>query len=480
MQKRFIINLGILLLLNLLVKPFYILGIDAEIQNRVGAEVYGNYFALLNISFLFNMLLDLGVTNFNTRNIAQHSQLFSKHFSSLVTLKFSLTLLYVIVTFGFALITGLDSYQFKLLGALAINQFLVSMILYFRSNLSGLHLFVQDSIVSVLDRLILIAFCSILLWGNVTNVPFKIEWFIFGQTFAYGLTALIAFGIVVKKARIFKPRINIPFTWAILKRSFPYALLVILMSMYNRIDSIMLERMLEDGKIQAGIYAQGFRLLDAVNMFAFLFAVLLLPIFSKQLKNKENFVPLLKLSSKLLLSSAITVGIIGFIYQYEIMALRYTDYLQSASENFGILILSFIAVSTTYVFGTLLTSNGSLKELNYMAVIGIVVNIGLNLVLIPKYQAYGSAIATLITQSATALIQLLLAQYLFKLKVNYKLLAQILGFVGGVIAIGILCKSNFANVNLGLITALLSCLALSILIRLFSFRELISILKYDK
>ena len=48
MKAKFIWNLLLVVILNLLIKPFYILGIDAEVINRVGASVYGNYFALIN------------------------------------------------------------------------------------------------------------------------------------------------------------------------------------------------------------------------------------------------------------------------------------------------------------------------------------------------------------------------------------------------------------------------------------------------
>ena len=50
MQKKFVVNLALLLFLNLLVKPFYILGIDAEVQNQVGAEDYGMYFSIFSFS----------------------------------------------------------------------------------------------------------------------------------------------------------------------------------------------------------------------------------------------------------------------------------------------------------------------------------------------------------------------------------------------------------------------------------------------
>jgi O-antigen/teichoic acid export membrane protein len=63
----------------------------------------------------------------------------------------------------------------------------------------------------------------------------------------------------------------------------------------------------------------------------------------------------------------------------------------------------------TYVFGTLLTANGSMKLLNLTAALGIVVNLAVNFILIPRMQARGAAIASLSTQSVMALIQTVIA-----------------------------------------------------------------------
>ena len=70
MQNRFIKNIIFLLFLNLLVKPFWILGIDREVQNLLGDASYGTYQALFNFSYLFYILLDLGITNFNSRAVS--------------------------------------------------------------------------------------------------------------------------------------------------------------------------------------------------------------------------------------------------------------------------------------------------------------------------------------------------------------------------------------------------------------------------
>jgi len=230
MQRKFLTNLALLLFLNLLVKPFWIFGIDRSVFNVVGEADYGFYFSLFNFAFLFNILLDAGITNFNNRNIAQNHHLLNKHFSGIAMLRLLLAILYVVVMFTVALIIGYNPEQMKLLGWVAFNTFLLSSILYLRSNISGLLLFRTDSFLSVLDRLLMIGICSLLLWGGLTDQQFQIEWFVYAQTLSYVLTFIIAFIIVARKAAFTKFNWNSRFFLMILKKSFPFAILILLMS----------------------------------------------------------------------------------------------------------------------------------------------------------------------------------------------------------------------------------------------------------
>jgi len=430
MQKKFLSNLLLIVVLNLLVKPFYILGIDAEVQNRVGEAIYGNYFALLNFSFLLNILLDLGLTNYNARNIAQHPQQVSNHFGKLLSLRFLLFFLYAAATGLAGFFIGFSGEEGWLLMLLMISQFLVAIVQFSRSNLAGLHLFKTDAFISVLDRLLLIAICSVMLWTNWLGGELKIEWFVYAQTIAYGTAAVISIAVLLFQIEKVKFRFKKVFSIYILKQSFPYALLILLMMMYNRIDAVMLERILPNGDEAAGIYAQGFRLLDAVNMFALLFAGLLLPIFARLIKAKEGINEMAKLAFRILFGVSVVTGIVAYLYQSELIQLRYPGATAESAEAFGYLILSFIPVSMTYVFGTLLTANGSLRQLNIMALGGVVLNIVLNYFLIQSYGVVGAAVATLATQTLTAIAQIIIANIIFDLSFGNRLRVALFGLVG--------------------------------------------------
>lgn len=479
MQRKFLTNLGFLLLLNLLIKPIWIFGIDLTVQNRVGAEEYGFYFAILNFSFLFNILFDFGITNFNNRNIAQNNQLLSKHFSSLVFLKLLLGVVYFMVTFVAAFVIGYRGGELNMLLFLGINQFLASFILYLRSNISALLFFKTDSILSVLDRTIMIAICGLLLFGNFTSTSFKIEWFVYAQTVAYFLTFAIAFIVVLKKASFLRLNWNLPFFLVILKRSFPFALLILLMMFYNRIDSVMLERLISgsEGREQSGIYAHAYRLLDAVNNIAYLFSILLLPLFATQIKRKESIDNLAKLSFSILFVISVIVTAGAGFYSESIMSALYTRHIAASTAVFPVLMSCFIAISTTYVFGTLLTANGSLKQLNYLAALGMLLNFMLNFILIPRLGALGSAWASLITQFVMAIAQVILASIFFKFKFNYNYLLKLLLFTIGVIAVGIVSKFVTMYWVVSLLAMIIISTGWAMMLKLINVKYFIEVIK---
>jgi O-antigen/teichoic acid export membrane protein len=437
MQRKFLTNLGFLLFLNLLIKPFWIFGIDRTVQNVVGAEDFGFYFTILNFSFLFNILLDFGITNFNNRNIAQNAHLLNKHFSGILAMKFMLAIVYFVVTFSIGLIWGFRGTGLWMLALLGLNQFLISFILYLRSNVSALLFFKTDSVLSVLDRILMIIFCSILLWGNIISQPMRIEWFVYAQTLSYVLTALVALLVVIRKASFTRLNWNVPFFVMIIKQSLPFAVLVLLMTFYNRFDSVLLQKLIpgEEGKIQVGVYAHGYRLLDAANNIAYLVSVLLLPLFARQLKSGMKVENLARLSFTLLFVLSVIVSAGSWFYSYPIMDLLYDHYISNSATVFGVLMGCFIGYSTTYVFGTLLTANGSLKYLNLVAAGGMLLNVGLNLILIPWYGALGAAWASLVTQLLMAASQVVLAVILFRFRFNPRYLFTLLAFVAGVILI---------------------------------------------
>ncbi len=440
MQKKFIINLLFLIGLNLLVKPFWIFGIDRTVQNITGAGEYGLYFAVMNFSFLFGFILDFGLTGYNNREVARESATAASNTSHMLGMKAVFALLYAMISFFAAFLIGYDQAHFTLFFWIGLNQILSSFILFLRSNISGMQMFITDSLISVLDRLLMIVFFSVLLWGNIAGVEINVYNFAAFQTLSYFIAFLIALALVIRYTRFKKVSWNFRQQVSLFRKSFPFALLSFLMLFYYRADSVMIERLLPDGALHAGIYASAYRILDALGMFSYLFSVLLLPLFSRMLFQKQETGPILHISAVLLLSAAILAATVSLFFSDSIMSSLYVMHLDESAQVLKLLMMGFIPVSAIYIFGTLLTANGNLKILNIIAGLGVFVNVGLNLLLIPAHQEMGAAFSSVITQSAVAFCHVLLVAILIRPEGMRNTLLQLAMYSVFIIGLGYLLQ----------------------------------------
>ncbi len=437
MQKYLLKNIFLLLVLNLLVKPFYILGIDAEVQQQVGEAAYGKYFALLNLSYLLSMVLDLGTANYLTRRLAAHPlRTASRQVASDVfVLRWILIIPYVLVSGGIYILLG---YELQgdipvIMGLLIVNQILIAIIQYSRAVLGGMHRFAADRFLSVSDRIILIAFIIPLLWGSMEWYSISIMDFVQLHTLSYSITACIA--LVISGFPKFQMQLNRlkPALWG----SLSFALLALMMMLYTRVDAIMIERIAEPGALQAGYYAQGFRLLDALSTMMMLITVVLLPVMSRLIASRASVEYVTGLAARLLIPFTLAVALFCSARPADVLALRYSQVSAEASTSLVFLMFSLLGMSVTYVYGTLLTAAGDLRFLNMVAIAGLVVNIALNALLIPFYGAQGAALATLFTQCGIAVFHLFrsikLCRFKFQIRFTGSLVIYTLLLLGYVL-----------------------------------------------
>lgn len=429
MKRKFITNLGFFLVLNLIVKPIYVFGIDRVVQNTVGVDAYGTYFSLFSIALIFQIFLDLGIENFIRREISQQPNKAPDFLSSIGILKCLLFIPYALICFGLAVLGGIDPGDYLLLLLVLFNQFLASFILYLRANLGGFQLFRTESVVSVLDRGLMILIVGSLLLYPATSGQFKIEWFVMAQTGSYLIALFVGLGLLLRQIPSKRPRFIFSELIPVLRQIKPYALLVLLMAIYYRSESIWLRILLDDGAAQTGIYAHSFRILDFLSNYALLFPILLLPIFSKTLHQKQPVNGLLQLSATLLIVPSLAVLAPAVLYRKELFALLYPDHIGISANAFSILTISYLGMCISYTFGALLTANGNLMELNWMAGSAVIVSTLLNLTLIPTYGVMGAAVSNATVQVLTIVIHIILVRRILDFRPDKGLLSRLLIFL---------------------------------------------------
>ncbi|MEM9931090.1 MAG: polysaccharide biosynthesis C-terminal domain-containing protein, partial [Bacteroidota bacterium] len=138
-------------------------------------------------------------------------------------------------------------------------------------------------------------------------------------------------------------------------------------------------------------------------------AGLLLPMYARLYAQKESLLPLLHFSVQLLLAGSLCAAIPLVVYSQEVVDLLYDFADQRTGAILFFLALTFIAQCLNYAYGALLSGTGFIGRMNKIYALGIILNFGGNLLVLPRYGATGAAAITLLTQAFIAVTQAILA-----------------------------------------------------------------------
>ncbi len=420
MKQSFSINLIFLVIINLIIKLSYLFIIEVGVQNSLGPSEYGIFLALFNFSYLFYFLQDPGIHNYNLTRLSKDRSLIKKDFKQVVVIKAGLGVLFFLVVIVCGFLMDYSAKMMELLKWISINHFLASSFMYLRSHHSASGRYFWDSCLSILDKSLMILFIGYLLY-NKDAADLSIITFVQAQMMAFLIA--IAVALISLKSIWSFPTISRTFVQAYLKQALPFGLIVFLMAVYSRIDVVMLERMLENGDYQSGIYAASYRFYEGCNMVAYLYAALLLPMFASAKIPMVH--TLLDTSIRMMIPLLLGVGIIGIGWGNEIMGIYKVNNPQYAfllNCHVG----AFFCVAISYIYGTLLTAKRVLKTLNTILIAGLVFNVVMNYILIPKYAASGAAIATLSTQFIVVLCQVIVVHKKFNRQIDFNLISRVL------------------------------------------------------
>ncbi len=406
-HARFYSSLGRLLVLNALVKPLWIFGIDRPVQNLAGTAIYGTYFSLFNLSFVLSFLLDWGLSSFINREIAAAPLAQQAKTGILFRIKLLLVLVYALLVFSIARISGIE--HMKWLWLLISIQALTSLFLFARAITNAHQWFGADAWFSVLDKILMILSCGSFLVFPVLG-GLGIDRFLWIQVACTAVALLAVLGLLQRRGvAIWSVHYKVDIQ-PLLRSALPYALIVLLMSAHYRLDGFLLERLHPQGALEAGRYAGAYRLLDAANMAGFLLASFLLSYVARhqQLLSRANEAVLFIRHFLLLLSTGITVLVL--LFSPWIQNLLYHDQSPDAATIIMYCLPVLTGYSLVQVYGTVLTATGHIRTFCMIVAGALLINTTLNLLWIPSMGALGSCYAALISHTTCGITCMLVAR----------------------------------------------------------------------
>lgn len=388
-NTRFFSSLGLLLLLNLLVKPAWIFAVDRVVQNRAGLSDYGTYFSLFNLSVIFSFLLDWGLTTFLNRQLATSVSFFSR-VKQLLKVKLLFTIGYLAMLLLVYRLTGVSNWA--LIGSLAIVQVITSFFLFFRAIITARQQFRTDAWLSVLDKSLMIVICGSIL---LLHRPLSVTTFAWVQAACLFLALAVAVFLAgrLRPADAIAVHTPLPF-----REAAPYAVIVLLMATHYRADGFLLERLHTNGAVEAGIYAAAYRLLDAANMIGFLVASFLLPYIARRWQERKDIAPIVLPARHLLVMYAIGVAVATWFLAPWIHDLLYSSGGTRGEQILKWALPALLGYMLVQLYGTVLTAIGEIRLFCKITAVAVLLNLALNILLIPGLGARGCCIAAIASQ----------------------------------------------------------------------------------
>jgi len=226
-----------------------------------------------------------------------------------------------------------------------------------------------------------------------------------GRLFHFYLLALIP-GIILLlqtkhySERIIKPKFEIDFgLWhKIFKESWPLGLTCFFIFIYHRLDQIILFHL--QGPDKVGLYSAATRLAESFSIVPIALMSSILPLMSQYYElSRKDFERVYQLSFKYLLVFIVPVSGYISIFSEDIVTFFYGRGFLSSGLTLSILIWAEVFAFLGIVNNSILIASGKQRIDPIFTGTSALVNIILNLILIPRYSFIGAAIASLIAYS---------------------------------------------------------------------------------
>lgn len=368
-----------------------------------GADIFGSYSYYMAIGGIIFVLFDLGGDFYLSKLLVQDKENYSKTISSVCIVKFINFILVYVVSILYEIIVG----NFDVLLNLVLIAFFMDSLNSICKSISYVSSeYIKESIINICEK-------TLLILGIVILVLFKysIE-FIF---IIMIMTKLVSFIIRIIKIKNYETKIHIIFEGVSIKKiginSFIYIIHALLVTIFFQVDILMVKYIL--GTEAVGFYNAAVKLVLGVMVFPDVLFKFFYPKISKYAKtdkDKLNFTFNKFLLIEILVS--IPIFLVMFIFNNEIIHVIYGEkYIQSANV-LGTLCFMIIFRFTMYPFTAVLTAGEKQVLKTVTSATCTLVNVVINLVLIPRMGIEGAAIATVITEFI-----LLVMYYMFSRKI---------------------------------------------------------------
>ena len=402
------------------------------IANIIGVESLGTYFTALAFTTVFVVFVDLGFTNVLVREAAKAKDRLQEYMSTLLFIKMILAIFTYVALIITVHLLGYDVELRHMIYLSGVTMLFDSLHLTLYGSLRAIGNLKYEAISIVASQLLTLILGSIFLFLHLPLI-----FLILAFTVSSVLNVLFVLYILSVH---YKMTLRMKYDPVIFRHLgkivIPFAFAAVFARVYSYIDSLLLKQLA--GDIAVGWYAIPYKITYAFQFIPLALVAAMYPRFSEYfVSNKERLAYIFQQGMKYLFIISFPVATGIAILSEDIILFLYTEEYTNSILPLRILIGSLIFSYISFPIGAFL--NACNKQVTQTVIVGIVmiINIILNLTLIPLYGVVGAASSAFVGNVLLAALGYIIIprvitvshQFLLKTVLQVACAASVMGYV---------------------------------------------------
>lgn len=375
----------------------------AQLFRYLGPFGSGQYQFVLNYVMIFSIMVDFGVFQFITKKMSEEQENIKTYFRNFLFFEVFASLVLFVLLVGIAYLKDFDSVVFKAVFITGLGMVANALCYPFLAVMTAKQDLKKVAIINFLNSLVNITIIFLAIYLK------KYIIFLASIQLIFGILDLLLYKFFVRKhitpSLIIHHQVegrgaghfDFSIIKNILKSAWPFALLVGFSAIYNRVDVIIITKLL--GYVQTGLYTSAYKFFDLLNFFPASVSHVLFPAFTALMAKNLIFDVKITLEKylRLMIAVALPMAIGGAILSKKLILLVAGSEFTDASNILAILIWA-IAILFIYIPINALVISQLTKKAMVITGVNVLVNIIGNIILIPIYGIKAPAIMTVVSE----------------------------------------------------------------------------------
>jgi O-antigen/teichoic acid export membrane protein len=368
-------------------------------MSYLGSTQYGVLTYAQSLTGLFSVVMDLGLTTLVTRDVSRDKSLSKKYLSNVIVIKLMLALLMLGLLFTTVQLRGESQDASYAIYIVAVSVIFTAISQVFYSIFQANERMEYQSYASILNSVMLLVIASAAIYMGLNVLGFALGLLI-------ASAAVLLYCIWICTHKFVKIGVGFDLKFWDIKETIPFGVTAVFGAFFYQIGSVLLDFF--KGSDAVGTYNGGFRLFLAVLFVPQVFSSAIFPTMSRFYMTSQDslraaFRKFFKYMVILSLPMAVGVTLLADRVLQFMSGDKFSTFTGSIMV-LQILIWAAVFIFLSNAYGTVASSSNMQRAAMKIAGICMLLNLILNLVLIPEYSFAGVAVATLLTELASLLL----------------------------------------------------------------------------